>query len=110
MSAVAEPLLPVHWKETLVSDPEAELRKDHAVPSIFDVTFWKATTERVIRTFAQALAATLIAGGASLLSVPWPAALGTAGMAAVLALLTAVAAGPIGPPGPGVTEEAVRNQ
>ncbi|MFB7255722.1 holin [Streptomyces nojiriensis] len=74
------------------------------------MTFWKATTERVIRTFAQALAATLIAGGASLLSVPWPAALGTAGMAAVLALLTAVAAGPIGPPGPGVTEEAVRNQ
>lgn len=80
------------------------------MPSIFDVTFWKATAERVIRTFAQALAATLIAGGTSLLSVSWTAALGTAGMAAVLALLTAVAAGPIGPRGPGLTEKTVNNQ
>lgn len=55
------------------------------------IAFWKATVERVIRTFAQSLAAVLTAGATDLLSVPWAAALGTAGLAAVLALLTAVA-------------------
>ncbi|MGW7085006.1 holin [Streptomyces sp. NPDC054871] len=65
--------------------------------------FWRATTERVVRTFAQSLAAVLTAGGTDLLSVPWEAALGTAGLAAVLALLTAVATSG-GTEGPGLTE------
>ncbi|MCP3817841.1 holin [Streptomyces sp. A3M-1-3] len=65
--------------------------------------FWKATTERVVRTFAQALAAVLTAGATDLLDVAWPGALGTAGLAAVLALLTAVATSG-GTEGPGITE------
>ncbi|MFE0133618.1 holin [Streptomyces sp. NPDC059037] len=65
--------------------------------------FWRATAERVVRTFAQSLAAVLTAGATDLLSVPWESALGTAGLAAVLALLTAVATSG-GMEGPGLTE------
>ncbi|MYW63586.1 holin [Streptomyces sp. SID8379] len=66
--------------------------------------FWKATAERAIRTFAQALAAVLVAGATNLLDVDWPAALGTAGLATLLAVLTAVGTAGVGPHGPGLLE------
>ncbi|WP_306317587.1 MULTISPECIES: holin [unclassified Streptomyces] len=71
---------------------------------MWSIGFWKATAERAIRTFAQALAAVLVAGATSLLDVDWAAALGTAGLAALLAVLTAVGTAGIGPHGPGVLE------
>ncbi|MEV1021934.1 holin [Streptomyces sp. NPDC050264] len=67
-------------------------------------SFWKATTERAIRTFAQALAAVLVAGATNLLDVDWAAALGTAGLATVLAVLTAVGTAGVGAHGPGILE------
>ncbi|MEV7197614.1 holin [Streptomyces sp. NPDC093510] len=67
--------------------------------------FWKATAERAVRTFAQALAAVLVAGATSLLDVPWGAAFATAGLAAVLAVLTAIGAAEVGAAGPGITEQ-----
>ncbi|MFG2650458.1 holin [Streptomyces sp. NPDC048436] len=66
--------------------------------------FWKATAERALRTFAQALAAVLVAGATTLLDVDWKAALATAGMATLLAVLTAVGASRAGTHGPGITE------
>ncbi|NEB75346.1 holin [Streptomyces sp. SID14478] len=72
--------------------------------SIWTVAFWKATAERAIRTFAQALAALLVAGATNLLDVDWAAALGTAGLATVLAVLTAIGAAGVGPHGPGILE------
>ena len=69
-------------------------------------TFWRSTFERAVRTFAQALAAVLTAGATDLLSVPWEAALSTAGLAAVLSVLTAVGSAGVGQDGPGVTESA----
>ncbi|WP_062215716.1 holin [Streptomyces sp. NBRC 109706] len=63
-------------------------------------TFWRATLERAVRTFAQALVAVLGADAVDVLSVDWPAALATAAGAALLAVLTAVAT----PGGPGATE------
>ncbi|MFF1695650.1 holin [Streptomyces sp. NPDC058257] len=66
--------------------------------------FWKATAERALRTFAQSLAAVLIAGATTLLDVDWKVALATAGMATLLAVLTAVGAANVGARGPGVTE------
>ncbi|MFE0172026.1 holin [Streptomyces sp. NPDC059002] len=71
---------------------------------MWTAAFWKATAERAIRTFAQSLAAVLVAGATSLLDVPWVPALATAGMAAVLAVLTAVGASEAGAAGPGLTE------
>ncbi|WP_438295008.1 holin [Streptomyces sp. HUAS TT7] len=71
---------------------------------LFTAAFWKATAERAIRTFAQALAAVLTAGATNLLDVHWTAAFATAGMAAVLAVLMAVGSSQLGQPGPGLTE------
>lgn len=66
--------------------------------------FWKATIERMIRTFAQAVLALLGGDGLGLLDVDWGQALSVGGLAAVVALLTAVATSGAGAEGPGVTE------
>ncbi|MFE0106112.1 holin [Streptomyces sp. NPDC059009] len=71
---------------------------------MWTAAFWKATAERAIRTFAQALAAVLVAGATNLLDVEWKAAFATAGFAALLAVLTAVGAENVGGRGPGITE------
>lgn len=76
--------------------------------SIWSAAFWTATAERAIRTFAQSLAAVLVAGATNLFDVDWPAALATAGLATLLAVLTAVAASGAGRPGPGITETTDR--
>ncbi|PJN38992.1 holin [Streptomyces sp. CB02959] len=65
--------------------------------------FWKATAERAVRTFAQALVAILGANATGIVDADWPGALSAAGMAAALALLTAIATSG-GPTGPGLTE------
>ncbi|MEU5894797.1 MULTISPECIES: holin [Streptomyces] len=75
---------------------------------MWNAAFWKATAERAIRTFAQALAAVLVAGATSLLDVAWGAAFATAGLAAVLAVLTAIGASEVGASGPGLTEEPTK--
>jgi hypothetical protein len=66
--------------------------------------FWKAALERAIRTFAQALIATLTTGATDLLDVSWGGAFSAAGMAAVLSVLTSIAFSGTGPSGPGMTE------
>ncbi|MEU8957837.1 holin [Streptomyces sp. NPDC048518] len=71
---------------------------------MWTTAFWKATAERAVRTFAQALAAVLVAGATSLLDVAWGAAFGTAGLAALLAVLTAIGVSGAGAHGPGITE------
>ncbi|MCX4827196.1 holin [Streptomyces sp. NBC_01016] len=65
--------------------------------------FWKATFERMIRTFAQAVLALLTGDGLGLVDVDWGAALSVGGLAAVAALLTAIVASG-GTTGPGITE------
>lgn len=66
--------------------------------------FWKATFERMIRTFAQAVLAAASAGQFGVLDVDWGQAASVGGLASVLALLTAVATSGAGRPGPGITE------
>jgi hypothetical protein len=65
--------------------------------------FWKATFERMVRTFAQAVLGVISADGLGLLHVEWGAALSVGGLAAVLALLTAIVTSG-GTTGPGITE------
>ncbi|WP_351234077.1 holin [Streptomyces sp. NPDC002133] len=76
--------------------------------SLLSAAFWAATAERAVRTFAQSLAAVLMAGATSLFDVDWPAALATAGLAALLAVLTAIGASGVGARGPGITETTDR--
>ncbi|MER5886544.1 holin [Streptomyces sp. NPDC001941] len=75
---------------------------------MFTADFWKATAERAVRTFAQSLAAVLMAGATSLFDVDWKAALATAGLAALLAVLMAVGTSGVGRRGPGITETTDR--
>ncbi|MBI0297652.1 holin [Streptomyces sp. PRKS01-29] len=69
--------------------------------------FWKATAERVVRTFAQAELALLSGDGLGVLDVDWGQTLSVGGLAAVLALLTAIATSG-GTEGPGITETVAR--
>lgn len=66
--------------------------------------FWKATLERMIRTFAQAVLALLGGDGLGLIDVDWGQAFSIGGLAAVAALLTAIVASGGTTTGPGLTE------
>jgi hypothetical protein len=54
--------------------------------------FWRDLAERAVATFAQALAAVLIADGTGLLESAWVTSLSVAGMAALLSVLKGVGA------------------
>ena len=71
---------------------------------MFTLAFWKAAAERAVKTFAQSLAALLVADGTDILSTDWGGRLSVAGMAAVVSVLTSVASSQIGGPGPSVTD------
>ncbi|MFD9211581.1 holin [Streptomyces sp. NPDC059544] len=68
--------------------------------------FWKATLERMVRTFAQAVLGVVSADQLGVLDVDWGQAVSVGALASVLALLTAVATSGAGQPGPGITETA----
>lgn len=74
---------------------------------MFTRSFWKATGERSVRTFAQAVIATLGADQLGLLDVDWGQAASIGGLASVLAILTAIATSG-GTEGPGITETVRR--
>ena len=60
--------------------------------------FFKNLLERAVKTLAQTLLATLGVGVTNVLSVPWQAALITAGTAALLSILMSIASAPWGDP------------
>jgi hypothetical protein len=66
---------------------------------VFTLIFWKATAERAVKSFAQALAATLGAGGIALQDVNWVLALSVAGMTALLSVLTSLSSVNVGDAG-----------
>jgi hypothetical protein len=74
---------------------------------VFTGAFWKATAERMVRTFAQAVVALLGGDGLGLVDVDWGDAFSIGGLAAVAALLTAIVASG-GTEGPGLTETVAR--
>jgi hypothetical protein len=71
--------------------------------------FLLATLERAVKTFAQGLAALLVADGTDLLTTNWGDRLSVAGMAAVVSVLTSVASGAVGQPGPSLANAETLN-
>lgn len=70
--------------------------------------FWTATAERAVKTFAQSLAALLVADGTGILNTAWQDNLSVSGMAAVLSLLTSVgSSAATSQPGPSLTSAEV---
>jgi hypothetical protein len=66
--------------------------------------FWVASLERAVKTFAQSLAALLVADGVDLLSIDWGEKFSIAGMAALVSLLTSVGSDMVtDDPGPSLT-------
>jgi hypothetical protein len=69
--------------------------------------FWKAASERAVRTFAQALAAVMVADGLNLLDADWTARLSAAAGATLLSFLTSIVASGAGNAGPSLANETV---
>lgn len=71
------------------------------------LSFAKATVERAVKTFAQSLAALLVADGTGVLNTAWQDRLSVAGMAALLSVLSSIASAPFGGTGPSLTNEVI---
>lgn len=69
--------------------------------------FWKATLERAIKTFAQAVVALFGAGAVGLFDADWTGALSVGGMAAVVSVLTSVGSAAATGGGPSLTNSEV---
>lgn len=72
------------------------------------IEYLKALVERAVKTFCQALVALLGAGAVDLLSVPWLAAITTAGGAALVSVLTSIASAGFGNDGPSLAGEELK--
>lgn len=57
---------------------------------LYDLTFWRSTSERAVRTAAQALLALLGTGVAGIIDVNWAQALSVAGLATTLSVLMSI--------------------
>lgn len=74
---------------------------------IWTAAFWKAATERAVKTFAQTGAALLTAAGTGLIDTDWQTAASVSGMAAVISLLTSVGSDVLTGSGPSLTNSEV---
>lgn len=76
---------------------------------MFNRHYMKQLVERAVKTFAQALAAILVASGAGLLDADWTGALSAAGMAALISALTSLGSGYIGDDSPSLVDQETNN-
>lgn len=74
---------------------------------MFTRPYLTAVLERAVKTFAQTLAALLLADGTGLLDTAWTSVLSVAGMAAVLSVLTSIASAGASGDGPSLASETV---
>jgi hypothetical protein len=62
---------------------------------MFTLAFWKAATERAVKTAAQTLILLIGAGTVGITALNWPELLGLTATAALLSVLTSVASGAV---------------
>jgi hypothetical protein len=67
---------------------------------MWDLAFWKATAQRVVRSFAASLVAFITAAQTDVISTDWENGFAVAGMAAVVTLLLSLAGGATNGSGP----------
>lgn len=72
-------------------------------PTLATAAFWQSAGERSAKTFAQTLAALLIADGTGLLDSAWLPRLSAAGMAALISVLTSIGSDAATGDGPSLT-------
>lgn len=74
---------------------------------MYDKRFWIATSERAIKTLAQALIAMFV-GGMTILTIDWQQALAVSVTAAIVSVLTSLISAPFGSnPGPSLADETI---
>lgn len=74
---------------------------------MYDKRFWIATSERAIKTLAQALIA-LFVGGMTILTIDWTQALAVSVTAALVSVLTSLISAPLGKnTGPSLADETI---
>ncbi len=74
---------------------------------MYDKRFWIATSERAIKTLAQALVA-LFVGGMTILNIDWTQALAVSVTAALVSVLTSLISAPLGKnAGPSLADETI---
>lgn len=73
---------------------------------MWSTSFWKADSERAVKTFAQASLALLTGDGLGVLDVNWGDIASVGALAAIASILTSIASAPFGPVGsPSVVED-----
>ena len=73
---------------------------------MFSTTWLKASAERAVKTYAQAVLAMLTGDTLNIVNVNWGDVLGVGALAAVASLLTSIVSAPFGPVGsPSVVED-----
>lgn len=75
--------------------------------TIWTVEFWKAATERGIKTFAQTAAALAVGAGTGLIDTDWLTLASVSGMAALVSLLTSIGSDALTGSGPSLTSAEV---
>lgn len=70
---------------------------------MFTKTFWKATGERAVKTFAQTFGGYLVVGPFA--DIDWSVGVQAAAVAAGLSIATSIASDHIGNPGPSLANE-----
>lgn len=75
--------------------------------TIWTVEFWKAATERGIKTFAQTAAALAVGAGTGLIDTDWLSLASVSGMAALVSLLTSIGSDALTGSGPSLTSAEV---
>lgn len=76
--------------------------------TIWELAFWKAATERAVKTFAQSAIAILGAGALNVLTVDWQQAVGVSLGAALLSYLTSIVSAEITKSGPSLSSEKLK--
>lgn len=73
---------------------------------MFSTTWLKASAERAVKTYAQAVLAMLTGDTLNIVNVNWGDVLGVGALAAVASVLTSIVSAPFGPVGsPSVVED-----
>jgi hypothetical protein len=74
-----------------------------SAPFFATAPFWKAASERAVKTFGQSIGAMLIGDGLGVLNVDWQQTLSVSGLAVLASVASSLASGALTDGGPSIT-------